>query len=72
MQYLFHSKDNTKAYSQLLCIMNMLLQKEVISIQKQPSCEKRCVAPKSQGEKRCEIEGGGQEMAVIIVQWQKF
>jgi len=29
-------------------------------------------APKCQGEKVCEIKGGGQEMAVIIVQWQKF
>ena len=25
------------------------------------------MAPKCQGEKRCEIKGGGQEMAVIIV-----
>ena len=32
---------------------------------------KKCAAPKCQGEKRCEIKGGGQEMAVIIVQWPK-
>ena len=40
---------------------------------KTASCEKVC-GPKtpSQGGKRCEIKGGGQEMAVIIVQWQKF
>ena len=39
---------------------------------KTASCEKKGAAPKCQGEKRCEIKGGGQEMAVIIVQWQKF
>ena len=25
-----------------------------------------CAAPKCQGEKRCEVKGGDQEMAVII------
>jgi len=30
------------------------------------------VAPKSQGEKRCKIKGGGQEMGVIIIQCQTF
>ena len=35
-------------------------------IQKQQAVKKG-VAPKCQGEKRCEIKGGGQEMAVIIV-----
>jgi len=33
---------------------------------------KKGAATKCQGGKRCEIKGGGQEMAVIIVQWQKF
>ena len=33
---------------------------------------KKCAAPKFQVEKRCEIKVGGQEIAVIIVQWQKF
>ena len=28
--------------------------------------------PKSQGEKRCEIQGGGQEMAVMVDHWQKI
>ena len=28
---------------------------------------KKCAAPKSQGEKRCEIQGGSQEMAMLIV-----
>jgi len=43
----------------------MELQKEVISIQKQPSCEKNCNL-KSQGES-CEIRDGHQEMIVMVV-----
>ena len=42
------------------------IQKEVISNQKQPSCKKRCGPQKGHGEKRCEIQGGGQEMAVMV------
>ena len=37
-----------------------------ISNQKQPSCKKRCGPQKDHGEKRCEIQGGGQEMAVMV------
>ena len=37
-----------------------------ISNQKQPSCKKRCGPQKGHGEKRCEIQGGGQEMAVMV------
>ena len=33
---------------------------------KQPSCKKRVQPPKNQGEERCEIKGGGQEMAVMV------
>ena len=36
-----------------------------ISEPKQPSC-KKCAPQKSQGEKRCEIQGGCQEMAVMV------
>jgi len=43
----------------------------MISIQKQPSCEKS-VQPQNAKLKKCGIKGGSQEMAVIIVQWQKF
>ena len=32
---------------------------------KQPSCIKGC-GPKKQGEQRSEIQGGGQEMAVMV------
>ena len=37
--------------------------------------EKDIETPKlayGQGKKRCKIQGGSQEMAVIIVRWQKF
>ena len=44
----------------------MKLQKEMISNQKTASCKKRVQPPKSQGEKRCEIIGGGQEIAVMV------
>ena len=37
-----------------------------LSNQKQPSCKKRCGPHKGHGEKRCEIQGGGQEMAVMV------
>jgi len=30
---------------------------------------KKYVAPKRQGEKRCQIEGGSQEVDAIIGQW---
>ena len=41
--------------------------KEVISKPKQPSCKKKeCGPQKGQDEKRCEIQGGGQEMAVMV------
>ena len=43
-----------------------------ISKQKQPNCEKKYAAPKCQGKKTCEIKVGGQEIAVIIVQWQNL
>ena len=38
----------------------------LISNQKQPNCKKRCGPQKCHGEKRCEIQGGGQEMAVMV------
>jgi len=44
----------------------MQLQKEVKSNPKQPSCKKRVRPQKGYSEKRCEIQGGGQEMAVMV------
>ena len=45
----------------------MQLQKEVKFISKQPSCKKSERPPKRCCcEKRCKIQGGGQEMAVMI------
>ena len=47
--------------SQILLVQHLLL-----SNQKQRSCKKRCGPQKGHGEKRCEIQGGGQEMAVMV------
>ena len=38
----------------------------LLSNPKQPSCKKVCGPQKGYGEKRCEIQGGGQEMAVMV------
>jgi len=32
----------------------------------QPSCKKRVLPQKGYSEKRCEIHGGGQEMAMMV------
>ena len=37
-----------------------------ISNPKQPAVKKVCSPQKGYGEKRCEIQGGGQEMAVMV------
>ena len=37
-----------------------------LSNPKQPNCKKECGPQKGYGEKRCEIQGGGQEMAVMV------
>ena len=42
------------------------MQKEVKSNPKQPSCKKECGPQKDYGGKGCEIQGGGQEMAVMV------
>jgi len=38
----------------------------IISNPKQPSCKKSVRPQKGHSEKRCEIQGGGQEMAVMV------
>jgi len=40
-------------------------------IQNRPAV-KKCVAPRRPLWKRCEIQGGGQEMAVMVGEWQNF
>jgi len=40
---------------------------EYVSNPKQPSCKKSVRSQKGHSEKRCEIQGGGQEMAVMVV-----
>jgi len=46
----------------------MQLQKEVKSNPKQPSCKKSVWPQKGHydSEKRCEIQGGSQEIAVMV------
>jgi len=44
----------------------MQLQKEVKSNPKQPSCKKWLQPKKGLVKKRCEIQGGGQEIAVMV------
>ena len=39
---------------------------ELLSNPKQPAVKKVCGPQKGYGEKRCEIQGGGQEMAVMV------
>ena len=48
------------------------LQKDVISTQKQPSCKKGVALCKMASMKKLWNTGGGQEMAVMVGQWQKF
>ena len=38
----------------------------ILSNPKQPAVKKVCGPQKGYGEKRCEIQGGGQEMAVMV------
>ena len=44
----------------------MLMMVMMVSNPKQPSCKKKCGPRKGYGEKRSEIQGGGQEMAVMV------
>ena len=44
----------------------LAIQKEVISKPKQPSYKKKCAPKKAKVKKRCEIQGGSQEMAVMV------
>jgi len=48
-------------------LYSIQLQKEVKSNPKTAHLYKKCVAPKKAiMKKRCEIQGGGQEMAVMV------
>ena len=50
----------------LLIYMHYVHLLDLQSNPKQPSCKKVCGPQKGYGEKRCEIQGGGQEMAVMV------
>ena len=51
-----------KEIASIICFIFM----QNISNPKQPSCKKVCSPQKGYGEKRYEIQGGGQEMAVMV------
>ena len=58
---------NADSYDLLLhCKTNESEEQYCISITDTKTI-KLCVAPKSQGEKVCEIKGGSQEIAMMIV-----
>jgi len=44
----------------------MQLQKEVKSNPKQPSCKKMCSPQEGYSAKKCEIQDGSQEVAVMV------
>ena len=48
------------------------IRKEVKSTQKQPSCKKRVRPLKVWVKKSCEIKGGSQEMAAMILMLKNF
>ena len=61
----YKQKTNNNKY--VICqLYNMKLQKEVKTNPKQPSCKKVCSPQECCCEKRCEIQSGGQEMAVMV------
>ena len=47
--------------------LGMKLQKQIYLIKNSQAVKKGCSLQKSPGEKRCEIQGGSQEMAVIVL-----
>ena len=44
----------------------VLLVRHIYLIQNSQAVKKVCGPQKGYGEKRCEIQGGGQEMAVMV------
>ena len=49
-----------------LSITMYLCSKHYYLIQNSQAVKKQCSPQKGYGEKRCEIQGGGQEMAVMV------
>ena len=47
-------------------IFGVILTKTVYLIQNSQAVKEVCGPQKGYGEKRCEIQGGGQEMAVMV------
>ena len=67
MVVLKHLVVGVQAVSKPVCLKYHSLLTILISKPKQPSCKKKeCGPQKGQGEKRCEIQGGSQEMAGMV------
>ena len=58
--------NNNNKQGAIIWVVTIAVVLLFISNQKQPSCKKRCGPHKGHGEKRCEIQDGGQEMAVMV------
>ena len=50
----------------MVLVVSSTIWRIIQSNPKQPSSKKQCGPQKGYGEKRCEIQGGGQEMAVMV------
>ena len=48
------------------CLNYVYLYRNLYLIQNSQAVKKECGPEKGYGEKRCEIQGGGQEMAVMV------
>ena len=48
------------------CVNNTVYYVHFYLIQNSQAVKKECGPEKGYGEKRCEIQGGGQEMAVMV------
>jgi len=66
--------NNSKYFNDgnILATQYAILKCPVKSNPKQPSCKRKCTAPKGHCEKSFEIQSGGQEMALMFGLWQKF
>ena len=53
-------------YSLLYYLLLMIVTVYIYLIQNSQAVKKVCGPQKGYGEKRCEIQGGGQEMAVMV------
>ena len=66
LQYTNFSDNTYNAYLKCCCWLNCVQYCNKNLIQNSQAVKKECGPQKGYGEKRCEIQGGGQEMAVMV------